>query len=132
MEGLYKYGKTFYEFPYRVTWRTMTREDLENNFRNNVPDTVGSLQMMVTVPKKKRRKAVDRVLLRRRIREAYRLNRKRLKEMAESKLDSGTLSIGFVYIHDKNLEYHTLEDKLKQALEKVQSKLEHKYPPNLI
>ncbi len=45
----------------------------------DAPADVGALQMLVTVPKKKRRRAVDRVLMRRRIREAYRINRRPLR-----------------------------------------------------
>ena len=41
-------------------------------------------QFMITIPKKKIRKAVGRVLLRRRVREAYRLNRHLLMPALES------------------------------------------------
>ena len=40
---------------------------------------MGALQMLVTVPKKKRRRAVDLANARRRIPEAYRINRRRSK-----------------------------------------------------
>lgn len=121
VEGLYRNGKSFYEFPYRVTWRVLTEEELEKNFRSKVPAAIGKVQMMVTVPKKKRRRAVDRVLMRRRIREAYRLNRRELCERARALPGLGTLSIGIVYIHTSNLDYGAVEAKLKKALEKLQA-----------
>ena len=123
VEGLFRIGKSFYEFPFRVSWRTLSEEELQKNFRSRVPDGIGKVQMMVTVPKKKRRKAVDRVLMRRRIREAYRLNRLSICTPVENREDIATLSIAFVYIHDKNLPYSAVEDKMKNAISKLRSKL---------
>lgn len=124
VEGLYRIGKSFYEFPFRVTWRTMNEEELQKNFRNNIPDGIGRVQMMVSVPKKKRRHAVDRVQMRRRIREAYRLNRISLCKQIEDSLTIRTLSIGIVYIHNQNLPYSTIEEKVKVILEKMSKKIE--------
>ena len=102
----------------------MSDEELRKNFRNVVPENIGKIQMMVTVPKKKRRHAVDRVLMRRRIREAYRLNYLPLKEAVENNGNIATLSIALVYIHDKNLPYASIEEKMTNLLEKLKRKLE--------
>ena len=123
VEGLYRSGHSFYEFPFRVTWRVLTPEQLEKNFRNVVPEGIAKLQMMVTVPKKKRRRAVDRVQMRRRIREAYRLNRLELRALAEESEELGTLSVALVYIHDKNLPYGTVEEKLLTVLGKLRKRV---------
>ncbi|MCH5233963.1 MAG: ribonuclease P protein component [Muribaculaceae bacterium] len=124
VEGLFRTGKSFYEFPFRVTWRAMNEEDLQKNFCNHIPEGIGFLQMMVSVPKKKRRHAVDRVVLRRRVREAYRLNRLNLRKKVEENPTIRTLGIGIVYIHNQNLPYSTIEDKMKLILEKVGKKIE--------
>ena len=126
VEGLFRAGKSFYEFPFRVTWRTLSKEELEKNFRNNLPDNIGHLQMMVTVPKKKRRKAIDRVLMRRRIREAYRLNRLVLLRQVENSDEIATMSMALVYIHDQNLPYPAIEEKIKLLLQKLQVRLTQK------
>ena len=123
VEGLFRDGKSFYEFPFRVTWRILTQEALQKNFRNVVPDGIGSLQLMVTVPKKKRRRAVDRVKMRRRIRETYRLNRNELKHRIDSLPDIATLSLALVYIHDKNMPYALLNMKMQTLLEKLGGRL---------
>ena len=123
VEGLFRDGKSFYEFPFRVTWRILTQEALQKNFRNVVPDGIGSLQLMVTVPKKKRRRAVDRVKMRRRIRETYRLNRNELKHRIDSLPDIATLSLALVYIHDKNMPYALLNMKMQTLLEKLWGRL---------
>ena len=123
VEGLFRCGKSFYEFPFRVTWRKMTSEELQKNFRNIIPDGIGSLQMMVTVPKKKRRHAVDRVLMRRRIRESYRLNRLPLLKITDESEDIRTLSFALIYIHDQNLPYTVVDEKIKLIIDKLTKKI---------
>lgn len=124
VEGLFRLGKSFYEFPFRVSWRVLSQQDLQQNFRNNPPDGIGQMQVMVTVPKKKRRKAVDRVLMRRRIREAYRLNRLELKNILSQNSEIASLSVALVYIHDQNLPYESIEEKMKILLEKLKTRLQ--------
>ena len=122
-EGVFRLGKSFYEFPFRVNWRTLSPEELEKNFRNSVPEGISKVQMMVTVPKKKRKKAVDRVLMRRRIREAYRLNKILLTSEADKRNDIATLSLALVYVHDKNLPFTAIEEKIKVTLHKLAKKI---------
>lgn len=119
VDSLFKEGSSIYEFPIRLTWRAIDAKTLDNTFRDHVPPRIGSLQMLVTVPKKKRRHAVDRVLMRRRIREAYRLNRKELLADVAEKSDIRTLSMAFIYLHDKNLPYSTIERKIRLLLKKL-------------
>ena len=123
VEGLFRLGKSFYEFPFRVTWREMSLEALEKNFRNQVPEGIGKLQMMVVVPKKKRKRAVDRVLMRRRIREAYRLNRHSLRDQIADTPEIATVSLSLIYIHNENLEYSRVEEKVVNLLGRLQTKL---------
>lgn len=119
VEGLYRKGRSFYEYPLRVTWRKLSPDEMRANFRNNPPEGIGAVQMMVTVPKKKRKRAVDRVLMRRRIRESYRLNRESLLRIVEHKDSIRTFSIGFVYQHPDNMSYHELDEKMKAAIGKL-------------
>ena len=123
VEGLFRLGKTFYEYPFKVAWRPLSGNDLEKNFRKNVPEGIGKLQVLITVPKKKRRRAVDRVLMRRRIRESYRLNRLDLREILEKRPGHGTMSVALIYLQDKNLPYNVVEEKIKAVLRKLESKI---------
>ena len=123
IDPLFREGNTLYEYPLRLTWRLLDGDSLEQTFRNHVPDKIGSLQMLVTVPKKKRRHAVDRVLMRRRIREAYRLNRLPLKEYVETAGDARTLGMAFIYLHGANIPYATIEEKMKILLRRLSTKL---------
>lgn len=120
VEDLFNHGQSIYDFPLRVVYRLIDEETLNGSFRAEVPERLGKIQMLITVPKKKRRHAVDRVLMRRRIREAYRLWRLPLKEAVENRQDAGTLSIAFVYLSDKNLPYSLIETKMQRILSKIE------------
>lgn len=128
VEDLFTDGNSLYDFPLRVTWRLVDADELIESFRADVPDRLGKIQMLITVPKKKLHHAVDRVLMRRRIREAYRLNRLSLKETAESIPNAGTLSIAFIYIADKILPYSLVETKIKRILSKLENILQQQQP----
>lgn len=119
VDSLFRDGESIYEFPIRMTWRMLNLEELEQNFRDHIPEKIDKLQMLITIPKKKRRHAVDRVQMRRRIREAYRLNRLPLKKMVSEIPSLGTVGIAMVYLHDKNLPYSTIERKMVSLLGKV-------------
>lgn len=119
VEPLFKEGATIYSFPLRLSWRALDGDTLAGTFCHHVPRGIDSLQMLITVPKKKRRHAVDRVLMRRRIREAYRLNRQILKETLRDAPAIATLSMAFIYIHDQNLPYSDIEKKMKTILHKL-------------
>ncbi len=123
VEGLFAEGKSMYEFPLRMVWRWMPAEKLDSSFRNGRPAGIAPVQMMVTIPKKKRRHAVDRVLMRRRIREAYRLNRMPMREALAQLPADGFLQIAVIYLHNENAEYAELEPKMQKLLAKLTNKL---------
>lgn len=82
--------RTALTYPLRLAWRV---------------DEVRSVKVprfLVSVPKKRLRHAVDRVTMRRRIREAYRLNRDIVpRDMP--------VDIVFIYVADKLLPYSRVE-----------------------
>lgn len=123
VDGLFTAGSNIYDFPLRLTWRALTPEELESAFRAGVPPLTGRLQMLITVPKKKRRRAVDRVLMRRRIREAYRLNRGALADVIAEDPTLGSVSLAFVYLAPENLDYRVIEEKMIRLLSKLRQKL---------
>lgn len=120
---LFDKGETIFEYPLRLTWLLLSDEELLCSFRHDVPPRFGQMQMLITVPKKKRKHAVDRVLMRRRIREAYRLNRIALADVIKAKADTGVLALAFIYMAPDNLPYSKIEKKMKALLEKVRYKV---------
>jgi len=66
LSTLFKDGSSFLFYPFRVTWITSTE-----------PQAYPA-QVLISVPKKRFKRSVDRNLLKRRMREAYRLNKSQL------------------------------------------------------
>ena len=67
---------------------------------------------MISVPKRQHKKAVSRNLIRRRIRESYRLNREILESVPG-------LDFAVVYISSEILDYNQINTALKNALSKL-------------
>ncbi|PKP42891.1 MAG: ribonuclease P protein component [Bacteroidetes bacterium HGW-Bacteroidetes-12] len=102
IEQLFKKGKSIHQHPFRLTY-------LEKKEKNGV-----SVNFGVSVPKKKIKLAVNRNLIKRRIREAYRLNNHLLKE-ALQKLDK-ELNVMVIYNSEQILSYSEIEGKIKVIL----------------
>ena len=123
VQDLFKKGKSVYSGPLRVTFRAISQEDLEASFRVCIPDLMGPVQFMITVPKKKRRHAVDRVLMRRRIREAFRLQWHPLKKIIQEDPNIRTLSLAIVYMHNENSDMECIASAVGSALSKIRKKI---------
>lgn len=106
IERLFAEGKTINEYPLRVIYR-VPEEDLPF-----------PLRLLIAVPKRKFRNATDRNRIRRRIREAYRLNRG-LMEPEEAGLPG--LHVAIIYNADKaDLPYGEIDRKMKASLDRLQ------------
>ncbi len=123
VQDLFQKGKSVYSGPLRITFRALSQEELEGSFRVKIPDLMGPVQFMITVPKKKRRHAVDRVLMRRRIREAFRLQWSPLRRMIQKDPAIRTLSLGIVYLHTENSDMESIYAAVGSALTKIRKKL---------
>lgn len=82
------------------------------------------LSVGVSVPKKFVKLAVDRNLIKRRMREAYRLHNHELKQTL---LSSNTqLNLMFVYGSKQLLSYIEIEDKIKVILNRLNARFEER------
>ena len=106
MEDLFREGKSFYLSPFRVLF-------LEDREKNEHP----GVRMAVSVPRKLFKRAVKRNLLKRRIREAYRLNKHLLTGPLKEK--DVFLDIIFIYTLPDILSFREIEDKLVLSLRKI-------------
>lgn len=87
-------------YPWRCVWRC------------NETRQCKCPQFLISVPKKRLRHAVDRVTMRRRMREAYRLNRHLIP--ADMRLD-----IAFIYVTDRVTDYKTTLHSLRKIFTKI-------------
>ena len=78
--------------------------------------------MAVSVPKRLFKRAVDRNLLKRRIREAYRLNKSDLYNFLEQK--ELKLNLVIQYHHKEIAGFHAIEEGLLKGLTKLLEKLD--------
>ncbi len=87
-------------YPLRASWKLNTHREAQ------------CPQFLISIPKKRIRHAVDRVQMRRRVREAYRLNRNLFPS-------DQPIDIGFVYVANEVLPYDRVESAVKKILTKL-------------
>ncbi|MBR5087451.1 MAG: ribonuclease P protein component [Muribaculaceae bacterium] len=109
IEKLYAQGSSIIAYPLRAVWLAVPC----NEDRHPV-----AARFLISIPKKRIRHAVDRVLLRRRTREAYRLNRSLLDGVVQ---EGKTVLIGFNWLANHEYNYVTIERSMQELLDKISS-----------
>jgi len=100
IQELFKNGSSFYLHPFKVF--TLPNTESANH------------QVLFSVPKRIFKRAVDRNLLKRRMREAYRLHKQLLP--AKPKV----LNIAYIYTSKEILDYASIANPLEQSLIRIQ------------
>ena len=102
IQELFNRGSSFYLYPFKILFIQ----------ENTLVDEGACHQILISVPKRKFKKAVDRNKLKRRIREAYRLNKRFLDF-------PGKLLIAYIYTAKDILPYQEIESKLVLSLKRL-------------
>ncbi|HBG69741.1 MAG: hypothetical protein A2W93_09875 [Bacteroidetes bacterium GWF2_43_63] len=77
----------------------------------------GGIQVLLAVPKKRLKRAVDRNRVRRRMREAWRLNVGALRDKCLN--ESVLLQVGLYYQSGEILPYSVIESKIKSLIQRL-------------
>lgn len=108
LDLLFKNGSSFLLYPFRVSYIFVDE-----------PAEVQA-QVVINVPKKRYKRAVDRNLLKRRIREAYRLNK---QENFYTKLptDRGLLLFSIQFVGKEKYDFEFIQKKLIATFKRFQN-----------
>ena len=109
IKDMFYNGKSFTTSALRLVWK-------EDNGKDEV-----TIKSIIVVPKKKIRLALKRNIIRRRMKEAYRLNKIELENILKDK--KLQLNIAIIYQKDKILPYKTVEEEIKLILERLSKEI---------
>jgi len=109
IERLFENGKYLAEKPFRIIY----------NIDNNNEDVF--LKALIVVPKKRVRLASDRNVIKRRVKEAYRLQKSELVNYLKS--NNHQLNLAIIYQKHEILDYKLIEVKIKLLLSRLKEEL---------
>lgn len=110
IDQLFSQGNSTIAYPLRAVFRLYADDE-----------SLPPARFMITVPKKKIRHAVGRVLMRRRIREAYRINRHLLfPSLNEAHVHA---DIALIYLSSDLADYATIEQCIQAILDHIANKV---------
>lgn len=101
-------SRSFSIFPLRVVWLPAEELDVQAS-------------ILISVSKRRFKRAVKRNRIKRQIREAYRLNKQILLAPLTEK--NSRLAIAFIYLADELMNSALVEEKIKAALTRIVEKI---------
>ncbi|MBO4430188.1 MAG: ribonuclease P protein component [Bacteroidaceae bacterium] len=104
-------------FPLRIVFMQMEKNENDGRNGNDEPP----VSILVSVPKKRFRHAVDRNRMKRLVREAYRLNKHILWEALKEK--DYRLALAFVCITDTLPSFYAVNKSMTKALTRIAEKV---------
>jgi len=109
IKEMFSNGNSFVIHTIRLVWKEQVNSD----------DV--AIKSIIVVPKKQLKLAADRNIVRRRMKEAYRLNKSTIENSLKNK--GKQLNIAIVYQNDKRLSYKVIEEKIKLILGRLREEI---------
>ena len=109
IKEMFSNGESFVIPPIRLIWK----EEVDS-------DSV-AIKSIIVVPKKQLKLATDRNIVRRRMKEAYRLNKAEIEHFLVNK--NRQLNVAIVYQNEKILSYKVIEEKIKLILGRLREEI---------
>jgi len=104
IDNLFASKKSIFSYPFKIFIK-----EIEKNSDSDLS------KILISIPKKKFRKAAKRNSLKRLIKEAYRLNKHIIFD------DDKYFHIAFIYVGEQNVEYKSIVKQLIKALELIKA-----------
>lgn len=104
VDAIFTTGKSFISYPLRVVYLLHEQSSLPR------------CSILVSVPKKRIKKAVHRNRIKRLVRESYRLNRSLINSL---ELDQQTIDVAFIYVKDTASNFSEIDKAVKKALNQI-------------
>jgi ribonuclease P protein component len=101
-------GKSFPAFPLRVVYMPLTEEEM-----------AADVSILVSVPKKRFKRAVKRNRVKRQVREAYRRNKHILTEALAAQEGAPRMALAFIWLDGKLHPSVEVEQKVKKLLHHI-------------
>ncbi len=105
IESLFANGSSFMAYPFRVVW-------LKKDAVSATPVSV-----LISIPKKRLKRAVDRNRMKRVAREAYRLHKNQI--IGQLLTDNLHLDVAFIYVKDELSDFVTTEKGILKAFREL-------------
>lgn len=110
IEALFRSKYQFLCYPYRVVYCFLEMQIAS-----------APAQVLISIPKRKIKKAVKRNLLKRRTREAYRVEKQSLYTHLDEQ--EKNLAIGLIYVADEVLNYNEIDNAIKTIVKTLKEKI---------
>ncbi|MFI3321109.1 MAG: ribonuclease P protein component [Rikenellaceae bacterium] len=106
-------GESLFVYPFKIGYIIKENGDCLRDV-NRPKSAKSTIKVLCSVGKRYSKSAVKRNLIKRRIREAYRLNRHILSESTEAQI-----LLAFIFVSQKEESYEQIEKSMVKALRKI-------------
>ncbi len=112
IKELFNNGVSFRQFPLTVYYHCV-----------KINKKAGFVKVLISIPKKHVKKSINRNLLKRRVKEAYRQNKSEITEFCKN--NSIKLNIAFIYCNNNVDDYVIIKKKIVLSLQTIITRLKN-------